>query len=1004
MSLERIKQQAFLPAILLLFTASGFAGLIYESIWSHYLKLFLGHAAYAQTLVLAIYMGGMALGAWLASRLSPRLRDLLLAYALIEALIGIASLAFHRLFLEATGFAFEQAIPFLGSPAAVQVFKWTLASLLILPQSVLLGMTFPLMTGGVLRVRPERAGYAVAMLYFTNSLGAAVGVLASGFYFIGEVGLPGTLIAAAIVNLAVGALVLLLRPAEGASRPAAPAAAAAAVPGLRLLLAVACLTGVSSFMYEIGWIRMLSLVLGSSTHAFELMLSAFILGIAFGGLWIRRRIDTQREPVLLLGIVQVAMGIAAVATLPVYGSTFRAMEIAMQTLAKTEGGYLAFNFVSHAIALAVMFPAAFCAGMTLPLITAALLKRGAGERAIGQVYAVNTAGAIAGVAVAVHFGLPWLGLKGLIVAAAAIDLALGVVLLAMAGGRAPRAVAAGAAVVSSGVILFAAFGLQLDAHRMASGVFRLGTLPSLQQQQVELQVDGKTATVSVVRNNVALALLTNGKSDGAIAVAGSEPTSDEVMMTLLGALPQLLAPEARRVANIGFGTGMTTHVLLASERIESVDTVEIEPAMVRAAPLFRPYNARALDDARSRIHFEDAKTYFSSRQERYDVIVSEPSNPWVSGVSSLFSAEFYRDVRRYMNDGGLLLQWVQAYEMTPMLLATIIRALEASFPEYELWMPSHGDLIIVAANNGPVPHADPRAFANPKLRAELERFQIRNVDDLHLHRIGGSTALAAYFSTFGVPTNSDFHPYLDLKAPQARFMRAELDDLAYLVEAGLPLLEMFDAEGALPDPRRMTQGERPWLRRAGYAEQARAVAGFVRNGENRALEPLSAALSNDAILLRAALVDCRVTLTAPIARDALASIAWLVNQHLAPKDREALWTLLENSRCGKPGAVERQWLRLHAAVGAADPAAMAEAAGAVLDGQSELPLDLITSALSARVAGLILTNQAPQALRELVKYRGHLGNNPATQALFRFLVAHADQGVRSAPIVIPAER
>jgi len=112
----------------------------------------------------------------------------------------------------------------------------------------------------------------------------------------------------------------------------------------------------------------------------------------------------------------------------------------------------------------------------------------------------------------------------------------------------------------------------------------------------------------VARNDKALALLTNGKSDGAVSMGVGGPSDDEVMMTLLGALPQLLAPEARRVANIGFGTGMTTHVLLASERIESVDTIEIEPAMVRAAPLFRPYNARALDDARSHLHFEDAKT------------------------------------------------------------------------------------------------------------------------------------------------------------------------------------------------------------------------------------------------------------------------------------------------------------------------------------------------------------------------------------------------------------
>ena len=150
-------KKSFFPIVLLIFTASGFAGLIYESIWSHYLKLFLGHAAYAQTLVLAIFMGGMALGAWGCSRISARWRDLLLAYAIIEALVGLAALAFHAVFVAVTEYSFAHVIPAIGNPAAVQAFKWTLAAVLILPQSVLLGMTFPLMSAGVVRVRPERS-------------------------------------------------------------------------------------------------------------------------------------------------------------------------------------------------------------------------------------------------------------------------------------------------------------------------------------------------------------------------------------------------------------------------------------------------------------------------------------------------------------------------------------------------------------------------------------------------------------------------------------------------------------------------------------------------------------------------------------------------------------------------------------------------------------------------------------------------------------------------------
>src|SRR5438270_10781062 len=167
-------------ALFALFAASGFAGLIYESIWTHYLKLFLGHAAYAQTLVLAIFMGGLALGSWLSSRWSARWRDLLVAYAATEAAIGVLGLAFHHVFVGATSVAYEHVLPRLaGSAVAVTVFKWSLGAVLIVPQSVLLGMTFPLMTAGVLRVFAQRPGQSLAMLYFTNSLGAAAGVLRS---------------------------------------------------------------------------------------------------------------------------------------------------------------------------------------------------------------------------------------------------------------------------------------------------------------------------------------------------------------------------------------------------------------------------------------------------------------------------------------------------------------------------------------------------------------------------------------------------------------------------------------------------------------------------------------------------------------------------------------------------------------------------------------------------------------------------------------------------------
>src|ERR1700683_2553852 len=414
--------------LLAIFVVSGFTGLIYESIWSHYLKLFLGHAAYAQTLVLAIFMGGMALGSWAVAHYSLRVRRLLWCYVLVEGLIGILGLLFHPTFVGAANLSFTSIIPALPSVWLIQAYKWSLAALLILPQSILLGMTFPLISGGLIRRWPDQPGETLAMLYFTNSLGAAIGVVVSGFVLISVVGLPGTIVTAGILNLVLAAAVwtAVRDQAEPAGAPRAAAGAAPSSTELaRWLTAAAFLSGAASFMYELGWIRMLSLVLGSSTHSFELMLSAFILGLAFGGLNVRRRIDTVADPLSYVAYVFVVMGTLAALTLPAYNLTFDAMAWFLETFKHTARGYAAFNVTSQLIAALIMIPATFCAGMTLPLLTHELMRRGGGERAIGWIYSANTLGAIAGVLLTIHVLMPFLGIHGVILVGSGIQLALG---------------------------------------------------------------------------------------------------------------------------------------------------------------------------------------------------------------------------------------------------------------------------------------------------------------------------------------------------------------------------------------------------------------------------------------------------------------------------------------------------------------------------------------------------------------------------------------------------
>jgi hypothetical protein len=925
-------------------------------------------------------------GAWLAGRWSGRIGNLLRGYAAVEAVIGVAALAFHPLFVATTDAAYDSLLPALGSDSGAAIAKWTLAAALILPQSVLLGTTFPLMSGGLLRRHPERPGESLALLYFTNSLGAAAGVLASGFLMIDHLGLPGTIRAAGVLNLALAALVWLIAP----GRDPDPAGAAAATLARRveardvdapwrLLLVVAGLTGTASFIYEVGWIRMLTLVLGAATHSFELMLSAFILGLACGGYWVRGRIDRSASPLAFLGVVQIVMGVLALATLPLYGAAFDLMQLVIRGTAKTDAGYGIFLVASHGIALAMMFPAAFCAGMTLPLATYALLAAGHGERSIGAVYAANTLGAIVGVVFAAHVGLPLLGLKGLITAGAALDVALGLVLLwrlaiggrlpgrgrAPASGGGPRAALPGGLTFGLTLGAIAAFVLvgfvvTLDPYKMASGVFRRGDLYTAQDAELKYYRDGKTTSVALLAFREGLSLRTNGKSDGAINLGEGARISDEVTMVLTAALPLAVKPDAKRAAIIGVGTGLTTHTMLGSAALERVDTIEIEPAMAEASRAFAARNASAWADPRSRLVFDDAKTYFSTHNERYDIIVSEPSNPWVSGVSSLFTTEFYRHVRRYLNPGGVMVQWFQLYEIDPSLVASVLRALGDNFPDYAIYAATDSDLLIVAGERATLARPLADVFAMPGVAVELRKVHVQTIGDLDVRRLGGRDSLHPLFLSYGAPANSDYAPYLDLNASRHRFLQSGAGDLTRIGAEGVPIVEMLESRKR--EVRPLSYDGDDFLERIELARRARYARDFLLEPKPPAPLGISAELEKNLELARLRGIECIDAQTFDIWRHSLVHVARLVNPFSDAAQAQAVWSRFERAPCHKRLAAEdRQWLALFGAVGARDAQGMARHADALLATAQELSSGHRQYLLAASLTGNILTGRLDHA-------------------------------------------
>ena len=805
-------------ALALLFILSGAAGLIYESVWARYISLLVGHSAYAQVIVLVIFLGGMAAGSLIVGRWSERIRSPLLWYAIVEAVVAIIALVFHQGFVGITTVAYERWLPQLQPGAPVTAATWTLAAMLILPQSVLLGATFPLMTAGAIRRHGGSTGASIGLLYFANSFGAAIGALVGGFTLVSAYGLPGTLRAAAMLNFVVAAGVILgfVRPKRDSLATVPEAARPAQSATFRLsgtekaLLAVAFATAFSSFLYEIAWTRMLSMVNGSATHSFEIMLSAFILGLAFGALWISRYGDSSADRIRLLGRLQWAMGLAAIATLPLYLWSFDWMASLLNALKDTETAYRLFSVARYAIALCIMLPATFFAGTTLPLITRILLDSGSGERAIGAVYGVNTIGSIVGAATAALLLLPLIGLKWVLIGGGLIDIGVGAALLAWPRGERAQSQRGWSTpiAITLGAIIGIALITPFDPGRLASGVYRYKAVPARDYFTYLFYEDGRTASVSVrqvASDSLSLITLsTNGKPDASMSPQWARPyvegapkiPMDQDMATQL-LLPLMVlahAPGATQGAVIGQGSGITSHVLLSSPTLERLHTIEIEPEMINGSRLFYPGNRRVFDDPRSKFEIDDARAFLSASGPAFDFVVSEPSNPWVSGVSGLFTVEFYKRVQSRLKAGGIFVQWFHMYEIDDASVAAVAAGIDRVFADYRMYVSSNSDVIIVASSGGPLPPADWSVTALPEFAKELRHFAPLTRETLDATIVAGRKTLSPFLATATV--NSDFHPILDLNGERLRFRNSFANGFRDLVES------RFDIPAAIEDRRR----------------------------------------------------------------------------------------------------------------------------------------------------------------------------------------------------------
>jgi predicted membrane-bound spermidine synthase len=663
--------------------------------------------------------------------------------------------------------------------------KFGFSLLTILVPTVLMGGTLPVMTRLVTRSLGELRG-RVAALYGFNSAGAVAGVFLADFWWIPSVGLQATVLAGATLNLLVGVaawLVSIRLTQEGVSVDAAAAKAGAhevevfSPAELRLAVVAIGVSGFVAMLYEVVWTRMLALALGSSTHAFSIMLITFITGIAAGA-WVVGRWRSLRRSLDAFGWAELALAATLAGSMGFYDLVPYAFAKLAELLARRPAAYPIYEAIQASICFLVMFVPTLCLGMTLPLAsrvaTAELARTG---RSVGGVFAANTLGTVLGAALAGLWLMPWLGL--------ARTFALGIALNAVVGAWIvcrrhcfAHPVPALAGVIAAVALVTWAGGAFTEAWQRISTValWRSVAPPSLELYRQALRStrvlyyrDGAGVTVSVeswpAGGKTNLSLKVNGKPD-------ATTSTDLSTQLLMGHLPMLLRPSSQRLLVVGLGSGMTASAVLQHPGVQQVEVVEIAPEVIEASRLFAAHNHGVHTNARVRFIVDDAKSFLQTAARPYDAILSEPSNPWLAGVAGVFSREYYESCRARLQPDGLMAQWVQVYETDDPTFEVVLNTFLSVFPFTGVWQVSASDLLLIGSGRPIGVDLDllQRRFDEPAVKTDLERVDLGRLPTL-LARELIPPENTLFLATPGGRIHSDYYPILEYYAQRAFFVR-----------------------------------------------------------------------------------------------------------------------------------------------------------------------------------------------------------------------------------------
>ncbi|MAI80162.1 MAG: hypothetical protein CL917_14535 [Deltaproteobacteria bacterium] len=785
---------------LLLTLMTGFSGLVYEIAWQRYLATLLGSHSEATSAVLGIFLGGLSVGYWLFGRVTRQIVEsaakagtpprLLFAYGLLEGSIGVYVILFPWLFGLVQSLSY--ALPH-GAGGVGFVIDVGLAALLIGPASVLMGGTIPMLTQALSRSLEDATRFH-AFVYAFNTAGAFAGALAAGFYLVPRLGLVNVMLTMGVINLVAGGIFLVIGwrgravvsfdPEESDGSPSA-------AENFFIYSLVALLTGFAMMALQTTIIRLAGLSFGSSQFTFSMVVAVFVLCIALGSFIVSALTQIPRV-LIVLNQWALALFLLGLYTFledaPYWVHYLRAL---FRDESAAFGFYylLGFLMVLAVVGLPVIF-----SGASLPLLFHQM-RREVGHLGdvAGNLYSWNTVGSLLGALLGGYVLLFWIDLDQVYLVAVASLLAAAL-LLTIRIYRWHMATAVLVLPMLAGLLLISSW----NPAKIHMGLFRsrqpiAGTFAgpeafaALHPERVNLPIlfatDDPINSVMVSENKTpfgdrAISIINNGKNDG-------NTFFDRMTMGLAAILPAMLADKAERAFVIGWGTGMTAGELAALSSMKVVEVAEISPGVMEAAPLFDFASVNATQNPKIRVIESDAYRALMRSDQKFDVIVSEPSNPWVTGVEMLFSREFLEVAKSRLSEGGVYAQWFHQYETDDETVALVLRTYVDVFDAVAIWSAGHQDLLLLGLDKpgAAIDHyrLEARSFETDYQEA-LGRFEIETFPELLAHEVVPVGVL--HEADLKGSIHTLYHPLLNDQAGRA-FFRGDMGRLPFTGRAEL---------------------------------------------------------------------------------------------------------------------------------------------------------------------------------------------------------------------------